>query len=1013
MVERADTLASGGLVHAAAGRQVEASLITQSLLALALSAAAAVAGLTLNYGQANATPLWLGNVFVMAFLVRRPPVEWPLLVVAGFAGNCLGVTLLRGHPLLACSLAFANSLDSLIAAACLRRLGNGPNLNLTKPLVLTRFVMLCGGLAPLVSATVALIPRELVTGGPWLAYWTMWFLARGLGTLIFAPVLVQPEVERWRELLSPARRVETATVLLAVAATTAAEFSQQRYPLLFCSFPVLLLAAFRLGLAGTKVAIVATAVIAIGLTAAGHGPTMLAHGADLPQRIILLQAFLAVALLTALQVAAVLEARRALERDLLESEARFRQLIDGVADHALYMLDEAGRISSWNAGAERLKGYSRDQALGQPHGMFFTPEEVADEVPDQILAVARAFGKYEGDGARLRSDGTRFWVNTAVNRVFDEEGNAVGYAVVTQDVTERRQIQEQLTRENARSRAILEVASDGICVLDPAGNLIEASSAFFDLIGWPPHARKGLSIRDWDPAAAATPLAASGLHALPRLTERSFRRYDGRPIDVEISAKVVEFDRLPYIYASVRDITERKRTAEELRTSEAAFRGAFETAAHGMALVSPTGKWLQVNQALCDMLGYQASELLAVDFQTITHPDDLRADLALFRAVLAGELPSYMMEKRYFHKQGSIVWILLSVSIVRADDGRPLFAVSQIQDITQQKHAEDALRQSEIRFRAVTETAGEAIITIDVHEDIIYANPAATTIFGYPVETPATGETLTGVRISTLVPGYRNGDGLRESDGVRADGERIALEYNSADWLSDGDFRRTLILRDVTLRQLERARLDESIQEKETLLREVYHRVKNNLQVIQSLLRISGRTLPAGDGRTAIEEAAARVRAMALVHEKLYQSRNLARIDLANYVGELLRLVASASGISARHVRMTTAIPPMEVGLDTAVPLGLLINELVSNCMKHAFPDGREGEIRIEIEAQQGGGATVKVSDDGIGLPDGFELTELHSMGLAIATSLARQLGGDLRIESREHSCFAVDVAAL
>src|SRR6202040_1240920 len=136
------------------------------------------------------------------------------------------------------------------------------------------------------------------------------------------------------------------------------------------------------------------------------------------------------------------------------------------------------------------------------------------------------------------------------------------------------------------------------------------------------------------------------------------------------------------------DITERLQRDNALLESEARFRNAFDAAAIGMAIVSLDGHWLQVNSQLCRMLGYSEADLLKITFQEVTHPDDLEADLDYVRQVLHGEIPSYQMEKRYFHKDGHIVWVLLSVSVVRGRDGAPLHFVSQIQDITARKQTE-------------------------------------------------------------------------------------------------------------------------------------------------------------------------------------------------------------------------------------------------------------------------------------------------------------------------------------
>jgi PAS domain S-box-containing protein len=155
------------------------------------------------------------------------------------------------------------------------------------------------------------------------------------------------------------------------------------------------------------------------------------------------------------------------------------------------------------------------------------------------------------------------------------------------------------------------------------------------------------------------------------------------------------------IFMINRDIAFQKRIEAELVESEERFRRAYNDAAIGMALVAPHGRWLSVNSALCEIVGYSEAELLNITFQAITHPEDLDTDLNYVQKILMGEIRTYQMEKRYFHKQGYIVWILLSVSLMRDPQGQPLYLIAQIQDITKQKLAQEALRESERRFHAI------------------------------------------------------------------------------------------------------------------------------------------------------------------------------------------------------------------------------------------------------------------------------------------------------------------------
>ena len=271
---------------------------------------------------------------------------------------------------------------------------------------------------------------------------------------------------------------------------------------------------------------------------------------------------------------------------------------------------------------------------------------------------------------------------------------------------------------------------------------------------------------------------------------------DDRTIVVEATTDLAEFHGQSARAVTVRDATVGRSTDLELREATERFRLAFDGAPIGMALVAPDGRWLQVNAALCDIVGYSSEELLPMTFQDITHPDDLDADLEFAQQVLAGVIPGYSMEKRYFHADGHVVWINLSVSLVRDAAGAPLYFISQIEDITDRSQASAELALAEERFRALVEFAPEAMVIVDHAGAIRIVNRQTEEIFGHE------RDDLIGKPIEMLLP-EGLGDAVR---GRRSDGTEFPIEMSLSQLETSAGSLVSAAIRDVTERkEMERA----------------------------------------------------------------------------------------------------------------------------------------------------------------------------------------------------------------
>jgi PAS domain S-box-containing protein len=213
---------------------------------------------------------------------------------------------------------------------------------------------------------------------------------------------------------------------------------------------------------------------------------------------------------------------------------------------------------------------------------------------------------------------------------------------------------------------------------------------------------------------------------------------------------------------------------------------------------------------------------------------------------------------------------------------------------------------------------------------------------------------------------------------------------------------------DVTERRQAEEQIKASLVEREALLKEIHHRVKNNLQIISSLLHLEARKKGHPEVVEALMDSRSRVKSMALIHEKLYQSPNLARVDMADYAKSLTNYILESHNKVGSHVRVRVAAEGVSLDAESAIPCGLIINELVSNALKHAFPEGGAGEIGISFTYRNGDGIALVVRDNGIGLPDHLDFRNSPSLGLNLVCNLAKQLNGTIELDSKAGTTFTI-----
>ena len=731
---------------------------------------------------------------------------------------------------------------------------------------------------------------------------------------------------------------------------------------------------------------------------------------------------------------------------------------------AVLLVDQRGSIVEANPQAISLFGYSRDELIGEPVEILiperFTKNHVGLRNEYMTAPGLRPMGTLSTLQAK-RKDGTELPVDIMISPAPAALG-ASALAII-RDKTERAQLIEQLTmhrdrlkdmvekatvrlRENeARFRAMFDNSPDAYLIMEihERGRISDCNKSAETMLRGTKDQILGMTPDQVSPerqpdGRLSSEAAAVKIQECIRLGRNDFewvhRRLDGEEFWAHVTISVITIEGREVLLVAWRDISVRKRIERELQASEEQFRTAMQHSPIGMALVAPDGRWLDVNGALCGIVGYAREELLALDYRTITHSEDLDNDLPYLRQMLDRQIDTYQVERRYIHKDGHTIWTQLNVSLSWNERGKPQHYICQIQDISERKRSESEKRRLSERLQTILEHASDGVHILDTSGNVVECSLSFARLLGY------TREEAKGLNVKDwdaripqddLVPTIQallRAPTTFETLHKRKDGSTFPSEINAHGIELEGDAFLYASTRDITERKRAEMELRDYAERLEISNRDlddfsyiVSHDLKEPLRGIHnysSFLLEDYEDKLEEDGKYKLQTLMRLTKRMEDLLESLLFYSRIGRAEIAHQevaTGDLVHDVLQSLEhiLAERHVQVEVARDMPLVTCDR-VRAGHVFRNLIVNAVK--YNDNESKEVVIGWNSTDGGAPRFFVRDNGIGIPDKHKEKVFHifkrlhgrdaygggtGAGLTIVRKIVERHGGHIWVDSQ------------
>ncbi len=666
------------------------------------------------------------------------------------------------------------------------------------------------------------------------------------------------------------------------------------------------------------------------------------------------------------------------------------------------------KIKDWSEQAEELFGWREDEVIGWDNFVdkLITDDEI-DQAKDNLQeAIAKHKTHYSVEGKAITKSGSTIFCEWHNSLIYNENGDLHSVHSLVSDVTERKESQDLFRKLSEKSLVGVFLIQDG--------KFKYVNPRFAEIFGY----GQQEIIEDFHPQDLAHPddreLIISNMKDRLNGNPEAEEEYEikgitkgGRVIDASLYGSRTMYQGKPAIVGTLVDISRNKEIFRKYQSSVETFQNLFDSISDAVYIQDSNGHFLEVNSGAVGMYGYDQSYFIGKKPQALAAPGKVDMDnmKTFIQKALDGSTQSFEWWGK--RKNGEVFpqEVVMSKGSYFGDDA----VITIARDISERYKAEEELRKNEEMFRQLFQNSPISIALLDKRQEIRQVNAAFSETFGYDTEE------IKGLNIDQLIvpehekkeaheisntifegkPAFHSGKRLRK-DGGYVD----VLIYGVPVTVNEKTVAIFGIYVDISERKQAEEKIKRSLKEKEVLLAEIHHRVKNNLAVITGLLELQVYNTSSEEAIDVLTNSQMRVNSIALIHEKLYQNKNLSEICFEQYLQDLTDAILASMGSSQTDIDISMNIDPVSLTVNQAIPCGLILNEIITNAFKHAYPEKEKGNITINLN-RRGDDIYLYVVDDGIGIPAEIDLEDPKSLGIKLIHTLSTQLNAEAEFSNQ------------